>query len=142
MSQADVTNVVTQLAQYGAYSATNMSATSARAAKQLLLSPHADDSVSCNTKTNQCVFDVSSNYTENCQSGGSITASGSLTGTTTANQGNLSLQVKETINNWSCIQPYIVNGDPYVQLNGTFLYPGTTQYMTLSGGFEWGSSAG
>ena len=96
--------------------------------------------VQCNSQGTSCTFSDQFNVPYSCQSGGTMTISGNMFGTGTANMAYLSIQVTETINNWTCDGPTI-NGDPYVSLTGTYTYPADSLTMTLSGGFTAGGQS-
>jgi hypothetical protein len=94
-------------------------------------------------------INISANSRTSCTAGGYITVVGSLTGTASScNMSYLSLQLTESIVNWQCISGWVVNGNPYISLTGTFTFlaggaPATQQTMTVSGGFAWtGTDAG
>ena len=97
-------------------------------------------SVQCNAKGTSCTFSDQFNVPYTCQTGGTIDISGDMTGTGTATMANLSIQIIETINGWTCDGP-TVNGDPYVQVNGTYTYPADSMTMTMSGGFLAGKES-
>jgi hypothetical protein len=102
-------------------------------------------SVQCNPDTGTCTYYIPLSYTSNCTVGGRIEVSGDISGTTTDGSGYLTISATETITDWECITGFIINGDPYITLSGTFSFlngqPATQQTMTISGGFEWGSTA-
>ena len=82
----------------------------------------------------------------NCTSGGRIEVNGSLTGNIDQNgSGILLLQVLETITDWRCIPPFVINGDPYLSAAGSipFLNGQMSSAATFNfgGGFKWGTSA-
>lgn len=82
----------------------------------------------------------------NCTAGGRIEVSGSITGNIDdQGSGILLLQVLKTITDWSCIPPYIVNGDPYLSAAGSISFQDGVQSSPASidfgGGFKWGTSA-
>ena len=97
-------------------------------------------SVQCNSSGTSCTFSDQFSVPYSCQSGGTMNISGDMSGTGTQTMAYLSLQVTETINNWTCDGPTI-NGDPYVSLTGTYTYPADSLTMTLSGGFTAGSQS-
>jgi len=98
------------------------------------------ESISCNSNGTSCIFNEQLSYSVSCQTGGTIGVSGDLSGTGTQSTADISLQVDETINKWTCDGPTI-NGDPMVTLTGTFDYPSGPYEMTLSGGFTAGSQS-
>ena len=96
--------------------------------------------VQCNSSGTSCTFNDQFNVPYSCQSGGTMGISGDMSGTGTQTMAYLSIQVTETINNWTCDGPTI-NGDPYVSLTGTYTYPADSLTMTLSGGFTAGGQS-
>ena len=102
-------------------------------------------SVQCNPDTGTCTYNIDVSYGQNCTAGGRIAVTGNLTGTTTDGSGFLQISVQETITDWQCITGYIINGDPYISLLGTFTFmggqPSSQQTMRISGGFKWGTTA-
>ncbi len=83
----------------------------------------------------------------NCTGGGRIEVNGSLTGNIDQNgSGVLLLQVLETITDWRCLPPFVINGDPYLSVAGSmpFLNGGMSSPATFSfgGGFKWGPPPG
>jgi hypothetical protein len=84
----------------------------------------------------------------NCQGGGYIHLTGTITGSIDQNgSGIIQFQAEESIVNWLCEPPFIVTGDPYVSVTGTFTFlngaPATTEHVSISGGFQWsGPSSG
>lgn len=93
-----------------------------------------------------CTINIPIDYGQNCTAGGRIAVTGSITGSTSSNgTGVINMQATETITDWQCITGYIINGDPYISLVGTFSFinaaPATRQDMTISGGFKWGTTA-
>ncbi len=99
----------------------------------------ADLTVSCNSK-GTCQFTDEFNVPYSCQSGGTMEIAGDLSGTGTETSAYLSIQIVESINGWTCDGPTI-NGDPYVQVNGTYTYPADSMTMTMSGGFLAGTQS-
>jgi hypothetical protein len=101
--------------------------------------------VQCNPDTRTCTYYLPFSWRQNCTAGGRIEVSGSLEGTTTDGSGYLSMSAQETITDWQCIGNYIINGDPYISLTGTFTWmndqPATQQTMSINGGFKWGTTA-
>lgn len=80
-----------------------------------------------------------------CPEGGRIYVSGSLTGTIDSRgTGLVLLSVTETISDWKCQPPYVLNGDPYLHMSGQFAFmngqPAIQQHATVGGGFKWGTS--
>ena len=63
-----------------------------------------------------------------------------MTGTGTSTMAYLSIQIVESIHDWTCDGPTL-NGDPYVQVNGTYTYPADSMTMTISGGFLAGTES-
>jgi len=102
-------------------------------------------SVQCNEDGSSCTFNVPIDYGVNCSTGGRIAVTGSLTGGITNGSGILQISAVETISDWQCITGYIINGDPYISMTGTFSFmnyaPSTQQSMRITGGFKWGTSA-
>jgi hypothetical protein len=96
--------------------------------------------VQCNSNGTSCTFLDQFSVPYSCQSGGTMNITGDMNGTGTPNMAYLSIQVTETINNWTCDGPTI-NGDPYVSLTGTYTYPADSLEMTLSGGFIAGGQS-
>jgi hypothetical protein len=151
MSQAAAEGLATQLSTASA-GAANSAQSSARLTaagsgqSSLLVEPRGADSVQCTADYSSCTYDIDTSYTNNCTAGGSIHATGNLTGTmNSSGTGMLQIQITETITDWQCISGYVINGDPDISLTGTFSYvngnPGTNQSMTISGGFKWGSGS-
>jgi hypothetical protein len=100
--------------------------------------------VSCTTTS--CVINQPITATRTCSSGGSMKVSGNISGTiNNTGSGVIQISATETITDWSCQSPLIINGDPYVSLAGTFSFlngqPATQQHVGISGGFKWGTSA-
>ncbi len=102
-------------------------------------------SVQCNEDGSSCTFNVPIDYGIDCTAGGRIAVTGSLTGGITNGSGILQIGATETITDWQCIGGYIINGDPYISMTGTFSFmnyaPSTQQSMRITGGFKWGTSA-
>ncbi|MFH1874208.1 MAG: hypothetical protein ABH859_03360 [Pseudomonadota bacterium] len=93
-----------------------------------------------------CTINVPIDYGVNCTAGGRIAVTGSITGSTSSSgTGILQIGATETITDWECISGFIINGDPYISLSGTFSFlngaPSTQQSLTISGGFKWGTTA-
>lgn len=110
------------------------------AAKQNLAIRPEDLQVQCNAAGTSCTFSDQFNIPYTCQSGGTMEVSGDMSGTGTATMAYLSIQMVESINGWTCNGPTI-NGDPNVQVNGTYTYPADSLRMTLSGGFTAGTDS-
>lgn len=89
----------------------------------------------------------SATYTLNCESGGRITASANVTGSINDDTGTgvLLISATETISDWRCLPPFVINGDPYISLSGTFSFmnwaPATQQHIGIAGGFKWGTGS-
>ncbi len=88
------------------------------------------------------LVNVSVQQRTNCQTGGYINVTGSMTGSIDNNgTGVLQTQITETINSWSCIGGFTINGDPYLSASGTFSFLngqlGTAASIMFSGGFAW-----
>jgi hypothetical protein len=81
----------------------------------------------------------------NCTVGGNIQVTGSMTGSIDDQTGSgvLSLEANETITDWQCIGDYVMNGDPYISLAGTFSFLNgnlnSPAEMDMGGGFKWGT---
>lgn len=124
---------------------TGMNAIDANALE--LQDPEAEvfKTVQCSQDGSTCTYDIPLSYRLNCTAGGRIEVSGSLTGTTSDGSGLLQIGATETISDWECVTGYVINGDPYISLAGTFSFlngvPSTQQSMTISGGFKWGLTA-
>jgi hypothetical protein len=101
-------------------------------------------SVQCSEDGSTCTYNIPIDFRQNCTAGGRIEVLGSLTGSTSNGSGLLQIGATETISDWECITGFIVNGDPYISLSGTFSFlngvPSTQQSMTISGGFKWGTT--
>lgn len=102
--------------------------------------------VSC-TPTS-CVINQSISARRTCTSGGAIQVTGNISGTVNSSgTGLIQISATETISDWACLPPLLVNGDPYISLVGTFSFvngsPGTQQHIGISGGIKWtGDGAG
>lgn len=101
-------------------------------------------SVSC-TQTS-CVINQPITARLSCTAGGRMDVTGNISGTiNNTGTGLIQIQATETISDWSCSPPYIVNGDPYISLTGTFSFmngaPSTQQHIGINGGFKWGTSS-
>ena len=102
------------------------------------------NNIQCNDSG--CTVNVPIDFGVGCTAGGRIAVTGSITGSiSTGGSGILQIGATETITDWQCITGYIVNGDPYISLSGTFTFlnfaPSTQQSVTISGGFKWGTTA-
>jgi len=93
--------------------------------------------VQCNSQGTSCTFSDNFNISDSCTTGGTMSVAGSMNGNGTTNSAYLSLQVMVTPHDWTCDGPTI-NGDPYVQINGTYTYPADSATMTMSGAFTAG----
>lgn len=104
------------------------------------------DSVSCNQTATSCLVNQPITASRSCTSGGSINVTGSISGTMN-NLGTslLLINATETILDWRCQPPLVINGDPYISLSGQFSFinmqPSTQQHVTINGGIKWGTSA-
>ena len=102
-------------------------------------------SVQCSPDGSTCTYNIDVSYGQNCTAGGRIQVTGNLSGTTSNGSGFLQISAQETITDWQCISGYIINGDPYISLTGTFSFlnnqPATQQSMSINGGFKWGTTA-
>ena len=81
-----------------------------------------------------------------CTIGGALKVLGNISGSINdTGTGLILISATETISDWKCEVPLIINGDPYVSLSGQFSYvngvPSTQQHLTINGGFKWGTSA-
>ncbi len=94
--------------------------------------------VQCNSQGTSCTFSDNFNISDSCQTGGTMSVAGDMNGNGTPNSAYLSLQVMVTPHDWTCDGPTI-NGDPYVQINGTYTYPADSATMTMSGAFTAGA---
>lgn len=93
-----------------------------------------------------CLINQAISATRNCTSGGSMRVSGNLSGTiSSSGSGTILIDAIETITDWSCLPPLVINGDPYISLAGTFSFlngvPATQQHVSINGGIKWGSSS-
>jgi hypothetical protein len=84
--------------------------------------------------------------TLNCNSGGRMQATGTISGSISdTGTGVISFNITQTVSDWSCESPLIINGDPYISLTGTFSFlngqPSTTQHVGVNGGIKWGTSS-
>jgi hypothetical protein len=147
MSQQDATTFIQQLATASVGAAQSAISVQARSAREAEARKDSGG-VQCMGQSPNitCTFNEQETFTETCQTGGNMQDNGTLTGSMNEQgTGYLSFSDTTTITDWSCDGNYVVNGDPYVQLNSTFSYlngsPATVQTMTLSGGFKWGTSA-
>ncbi len=102
--------------------------------------------VSC-TPTS-CVINQAISASRTCTAGGAIRVTGNINGTiNSTGTGLIQISATETITDWACLPPLLVNGDPYISLVGTFSFvngaPGTQQHVGISGGVKWtGDGAG
>lgn len=96
--------------------------------------------VQCNSNGTSCTFSDNFNVAYTCQTGGTMNVAGTMNGNGTQNSAYLSLQIEVTPHDWTCAGP-TVNGDPYIQVNGTYTYPADTMTMTMSGGFTAGGQS-
>jgi hypothetical protein len=97
-------------------------------------------SVQCTQPSCTITQEVSS--TTNCTPQGNIQVTGNISGTIDINgNGVLQIQATETLNDWSCLTGYLIEGDPNISLTGQLSFlngsPAAAQTMTLSGGFTW-----
>ncbi len=101
-------------------------------------------SVTC-TQTS-CLINQALAATRTCTSGGTMRVSGNISGTiSSSGSGTILISATETISDWSCLPPLVINGDPYISLSGTFSFlngvPATQQHVGMSGGIKWGTSS-
>jgi hypothetical protein len=102
--------------------------------------------VSC-TQTS-CVINQPIAATRSCTAGGTIAVTGNISGSiSNTGTGLIQISATETITDWMCLPPLVVNGDPYISLVGTFSFlngfPATQQHVGISGGIKWtGDGAG
>ena len=85
---------------------------------------------------------ISIDFTSACAGGGYIHVVGSLSGNIDNNgSGMLLIGITETVLDYRCPEGFVVNGDPYISLAGTFSFlngsPATTQTMSMGGGIKW-----
>lgn len=136
MSKSEATAFAEQISRAGARSTGNVSTS---------MSKGLVDKVQCSQDGKTCTFNESYTYTTNCTAGGNIQVLTSLTGSISNGSGLLQIGATETITDWKCITGYIINGDPYISLTGTFSFmnyaPATQQSMSIGGGFKWGTTA-
>lgn len=101
--------------------------------------------VQCSQDGSTCTYNIPISFRQSCTAGGRIEVTGSITGSTSNGSGLLQISAQETITDWECITGFIINGDPYISLSGTFSFmngaPSTQQTMTITGGFKWGTTA-
>jgi len=100
--------------------------------------------VSCTATS--CVINQALAATRTCTSGGSMKVTGNINGTiNNTGSGIIQISATETITDWSCQTPLIINGDPYISLTGTFSFlngaPATQQHIGIHGGIKLGTSA-
>ncbi len=102
--------------------------------------------ISCTTTS--CVINWPLDATRTCTAGGAIHVTGNINGTINkTGTGLIQISATETITDWACLPPILVNGDPYISLVGTFSFmngaPATQQHVGISGGIKWtGGGAG
>lgn len=100
--------------------------------------------VSCTATS--CVINQAISASRTCTSGGRMAVTGNISGTiNSTGSGVIQISATETITDWSCQSPLIINGDPYISLTGTFSFlngaPATQQHIGISGGIKWGTSS-
>jgi len=100
--------------------------------------------ISCTTTS--CVINEPISARRTCTSGGAINVTGNISGTiNNSGSGLISISATETITDWGCLPPLIVNGDPYISLTGTFSFlngaPSTQQHVGINGGIKWGTAS-
>lgn len=103
------------------------------------------ESIQCNN-TSCTVYWPINQTIATCTVGGRISVSGDITGSISSNgTGLLQIHLIETISDWSCITGFVINGDPYLSLTGTFSFfngaPSSQQSIRMSGGIKWGTTA-
>lgn len=106
--------------------------------------PRPASSVSC-TPTS-CVINQPIAATRTCTAGGRIAVTGNISGTiSSSGTGVIQISATETISDWMCLPPLVINGDPYISLTGTFSFvngvPATQQHVGINGGIKWGTTA-
>lgn len=99
------------------------------------------------TGPSMTAINVSVSHQTTCTSGGALDIEGSLTGSIDNNgSGILQLGMTETINNWTCIQPFTFNGAPDLSAAGTFTFLNgqlaTAASIEFGGGFSWTGNGG
>jgi hypothetical protein len=85
-------------------------------------------------------------FAQTCNSGGTMKSTGRITGSVSdSGTSFISFSVIETVTDWSCQTPLIINGDPYISVTGTFSFlngvPATQQHIGVNGGIKWGTSS-
>ncbi len=100
--------------------------------------------VSC-TQTS-CVINQPISASRTCTAGGRIAVTGSITGSiSSTGTGVIQISATQTISDWMCLPPLVINGDPYISLTGTFSFvngaPATQQHVGINGGIKWGTTA-
>ena len=142
MSEPEATAMAEQISQAAITAMLNMDVNASEGSGA---EADASKTVQCNPDTGTCTINIPISYRLNCSAGGRMEVSGDITGTTSDGSGILQIGLVETITDWQCITGFIVNGDPYISLTGTFTFlnnaPATQQSMTISGGFKWGTAA-
>lgn len=93
-----------------------------------------------------CVINQPISATRTCTAGGRIAVTGSITGSiSNTGTGIIQISATETISDWMCLPPLVINGDPYISLTGTFSFvngqPATQQHVGINGGIKWGTTA-
>jgi hypothetical protein len=100
--------------------------------------------VSC-TPTS-CMINQPISARRTCVTGGAINVTGNISGSiSNTGSGVILISATETISDWSCLPPLMINGDPYISLTGTFSFlngvPATQQHVGIHGGVKWGTAA-
>jgi hypothetical protein len=157
ISQSDVTNFASLLASSAAnalsasasaqnVSAGNLKSMSARILKAMparslrkLNVNQKTMSVQCNSSGTSCTFSDNFNVPYSCQTGGTMSVAGTLTGSGTQNSANLSIDITVSVIGWTCDGPSITTIPGGITITGTFDYPGDIDTMTIGGGFTAGS---
>ena len=119
-------------------------AVAAEVQQAAIQAPRPLSAVSC-TPTS-CVIDRPISATRNCTAGGRIAVTGNISGTiSSTGTGVIQISATQTISDWMCLPPLIINGDPYISLTGTFSFmngaPATQQHVGINGGIKWGTMA-
>jgi hypothetical protein len=157
ISQTDVTNFTSLLASSAAsalsssasaqnltagnlktMSARILKAMPARSLKKLNINPESLQ-VQCNSSGTSCTFSDNFNVPYTCQTGGTMSIAGTLTGNGTQNSANLSIDIIVSVIGWTCDGPSITTIPGGITITGTFDYPGNIDTMTIGGGFTAGS---
>jgi hypothetical protein len=112
--------------------------------QQVLALLNAAGLVSC-TPTS-CMINQSISARRTCVTGGAINVTGNISGSiSNTGSGVIQISATETISDWSCLPPLMINGDPYISLTGTFSFlngvPATQQHVGIHGGIKWGTAA-